>query len=257
MSDHASPTFQAREERRRVGWRTRERYNRRRLEVLKAAARTFNTKGYQLATLDDVAHELGVTKPALYHYARSKDELLFECCHTAFSATRAAFDRSNNHTSGLERLGRFFRCYGEIVCEDFGRCLTSVVPQDFAVETRSRVLAEHAKLRDGVRAMIVGGIDDGSIRCCDDHALTVAMLDAFNGLARWHDSKGPTPLRAAIDQYLSVFLTGITAISCRDSGCLTGRAQGRTGASLRVEQIPRFKPPTRRDEPLFVIRLRG
>jgi len=244
-------------ERRRDRWRTLERYNRRRLEVFSAAARTFNRKGYQLATLDDVAHELGVTKPALYHYAHSKDELLFECCHAAFAATRAAIDRSNNYTSGLERLGCFFRCYGEIVREDFGRCLASVEPQDFAAETRSRVLAEHAQLRGSVRAMIVDGINDGSIRCCDDRALTEAMLDAFNGLARCFDSKGPNPLRGVIEQYLSIFLTGISAISGRDSERLTAQAQERTGASLSVQRERRFEPPTRRDEPLFVIRLRG
>ncbi|MGA2953481.1 MAG: hypothetical protein ABSD80_14730 [Caulobacteraceae bacterium] len=36
------------------------RYEQRRMEVLRAAARTFNRRGFHIATLDDVADELGV-----------------------------------------------------------------------------------------------------------------------------------------------------------------------------------------------------
>jgi len=37
----------------------------------------------------------------------------------------------------------------------------------------------------------------------------MAMFDTFNGLARWYDKRGPTPLTAIVEQHLSVFLNGI------------------------------------------------
>jgi AcrR family transcriptional regulator len=48
--------------------------------ILRAAVALFYRRGFTTTTLDDIAHELGVTKPALYAHFRSKGELLAEIC---------------------------------------------------------------------------------------------------------------------------------------------------------------------------------
>jgi len=53
----------------------RERRARTRSAVLRAAGRVFAERGFHGATLDDVVAEAGVSKGALYHYFRSKQEL--------------------------------------------------------------------------------------------------------------------------------------------------------------------------------------
>lgn len=47
----------------------------RREQILEIAAQLFQ-KGFRATSLDDVAAEMGVTRPALYYYFRSKEELL-------------------------------------------------------------------------------------------------------------------------------------------------------------------------------------
>lgn len=190
--------------------RLNPKFDERRLEVLLAAARTFNAKGFHQATLDDVAEELGVTKPAIYYYARSKDELLFACGGIALDALGKAIDETRDvGLSGLDRLKHFFRTYGEIICEDFGRCLATSEPRDLAPKSRRETIASRRRLNHAVRAMIVDGIKDGSIRKCDDRVVAMALFDAFNGLARWFDRNGPMPLKTIIANYLSTFLSGI------------------------------------------------
>jgi AcrR family transcriptional regulator len=49
----------------------------RRREIAHAAARLFARKGFSETGMDDIAAALKVSKPALYHYVRSKGELLF------------------------------------------------------------------------------------------------------------------------------------------------------------------------------------
>jgi AcrR family transcriptional regulator len=191
---------------------TSEKYKQRQMEVFRAAARTFNKLGFHIATLDDVADELGVTKPALYYYAKSKDELLFACGQMALDALEAALDGSDQaELDGLERLCRFFRLYGKIICEDFGRCLVLTEARDLAPKTRKGNIAGRRSLNIAVREIITRGVADGSIRPCDERAVGIALFDAFNGLARWFDPKGPTPLPVIVEQYLAVFLTGIAA----------------------------------------------
>ena len=187
-------------------------YERRRMEVLQAAARTFNRLGFHIATLDDVASELGVTKPAIYYYAKSKDELLADCGTLALDAFDTALDKTvtPEHT-GLERLATFFRFYTEIICQDFGRCLVLTEPRDLAPESRKINLAGRRDLNLAIRTIVAEGIRDGSIRPCNERAVANALFDAFNGIGRWFNPKGPATLDETIDQYLEIFLSGIAA----------------------------------------------
>jgi AcrR family transcriptional regulator len=194
--------------------RPNERYEQRRLEVLRAAARTFNNRGFHVATLDDVADELGVTKPAIYYYAKSKDELLSACAQMALEVLEAALDNSATpDPSPAERLRRFFAFYAETICQDFGRCLVLTEPRDLAPASRKTNIAARRALNQGVREIIREGIAAGVFRPCDDLALASALFDAFNGLAKWFNPKGATPLPKMVEQYLDVFLHGVTTAS--------------------------------------------
>ncbi|WBQ03722.1 TetR/AcrR family transcriptional regulator [Kribbella sp. CA-293567] len=51
----------------------------RELEILDAAERIFGERGYQGTSMDDVAAEVGVSKPLIYQYYGSKDGLFLAC----------------------------------------------------------------------------------------------------------------------------------------------------------------------------------
>jgi len=48
----------------------------RRAEIVKAARHLFQTKGYDKTTIQDVMDHLGIAKGTIYHYFKSKEELL-------------------------------------------------------------------------------------------------------------------------------------------------------------------------------------
>ena len=48
----------------------------RRSEILEAARHLFQTRGYERTTLQDVMNRLGIAKGTIYHYFKSKEELL-------------------------------------------------------------------------------------------------------------------------------------------------------------------------------------
>jgi AcrR family transcriptional regulator len=184
------------------------RYEQRRLEVLRAAAKTFNIRGFHVATLDHVAAELGITKPAIYYYAKSKDELVSACAQMAMETLEPALAA----TFGLdpaERLRRFFAFYAETICGDFGRCLVLTEPRDLSPASRKPNIAARRALNRSIREIIREGVSEGAFRPCDDLALANAMFDAVNGLAKWFNPKGPTPLRKMVEQYLDIFLHGV------------------------------------------------
>ena len=53
------------------------RYQDKRRKILKNAARIFAKKGYEKSSLEEIAARLKLSKGSLYHYIKSKDELLY------------------------------------------------------------------------------------------------------------------------------------------------------------------------------------
>jgi TetR/AcrR family transcriptional regulator, cholesterol catabolism regulator len=58
----------------------RERYDRRRAEVVLGAARVFARRGYDQTSVPELAEALGLAAGSLYHYFPSKEELLRAIC---------------------------------------------------------------------------------------------------------------------------------------------------------------------------------
>lgn len=58
----------------------RERYERRRREVIASAARLFAERGYQETSMQDLTQATGLAAGGLYHYIESKDQLLVSVC---------------------------------------------------------------------------------------------------------------------------------------------------------------------------------
>lgn len=76
--------------------------------ILSAAGRLFYEKGYNATTLDAVAAEAGLSKPAIYDHFDSKQNILNALYHRTMDATLAAFEDFDEDrftpTEGLREL---------------------------------------------------------------------------------------------------------------------------------------------------------
>ena len=83
-------------------------------QMLDAAVRAFARRGYQHASMDDIAELAGVSKPLVYLYLNSKEELFAACLRreaaSLVAAVRGAVERGappdRQLWSGAERLLR-------------------------------------------------------------------------------------------------------------------------------------------------------
>ena len=48
-------------------------------DILLSAIKIVNLKGYQGATMEEIAAELLMTKGSLYYYFKNKEDLIFQC----------------------------------------------------------------------------------------------------------------------------------------------------------------------------------
>src|SRR3954465_3610203 len=84
----------------------------RRKELLEAAVRVFARKGFHASRVGDIAEEAGVAHGLLYHYFRSKDEVLETIFRDTWTLLAAETERIEHSGVPLrEQLRRFARIY--------------------------------------------------------------------------------------------------------------------------------------------------
>ena len=172
-------------------WRgSRERLRDRELKrdaVIRAAAREFNRKGYHNTSLDDIAAALEVTKPTVYYFVTSKEQLLFECFVAGVEQIRAAFREVRQLAMpARERLNAVLRHYGEAVASEFGWCMVRAEDQDLSPAMSRHIKSLKSEIDQGIRRLIREGIQDGSIESCDPKMTAFAVAGALNWIAHWY-----------------------------------------------------------------------
>ena len=136
------------------------RFESKRLEVIRGAARVFARLGFHGASLNAVADELQITPAALYYYVKSKDELLLEAGNFATERLEPVVEALKVDTTrnGLEKLRHFFRVYADYSCDDFGRCFALSNPDDLPSPYRESDLEGRRVLTEFARSLIREGI---------------------------------------------------------------------------------------------------
>ncbi len=77
-------------------------YDRRREAILEAAAHLYAKRGFQGASVADLAKAGGTSKSLIYHYFPSKDDILYETMATHLDALVEAADAATRTGSAEE-----------------------------------------------------------------------------------------------------------------------------------------------------------
>lgn len=180
--------------------------------VLRAAAQLFLEVGYHRATLADVAARLNITKPALYNYFRSKDEILDECyrlgqelVETAVAAIEA------EGGDGWTKLRKLIRAYALVMTVDFGMCQVRLDDRELSDKARARVRAAKRKDDQIFRRYIAQGVADGSLVACDPKLSAFAIAGALNWIGHWYQPNGALSADAIADAFVLRLAEGIAA----------------------------------------------
>lgn len=194
-----------------VNLRVRDRA-RKRDAVILTAARAFRARGYHNTSLDDIARELNVTKPTVYHYVQNKEQLLFECFRAGLRQIMEAFDEAGAvKMTARERLAIVMTRYAEAITSDFGWCMVQAENQDLSPAMSSKVKALKSQIDQGLRRLIQQGASDGSLRKCDAKMTAFAIAGSFNWIAHWYSNDGKLSAAEIADKFIELFTLGLDA----------------------------------------------
>jgi len=196
--------------------------------VLSAAARLFTEHGFQGTSLDDIARSLGVTKPTLYHYIASKEEILFECVRRGLGALRACIDEATERgLVGRERLRAAMENYAGIVTSDFGLCVIRVGEDPLSEPRRRELRALKGEIDAEFRTLIDDGMAQGWIVAGDASVAAYTVVGALSGVGRWYrPERAAHNLEDAVRHCIEMLMRGVLgapsqqllAVHCAQAG---------------------------------------
>jgi len=171
-------------------------------EILAAAGSLFREKGYHGTSVRDIAESVGLLKGSLYHYIRSKEDLLARLFEGALEETVAELEAiAARDASATDRLRDMVRAYALSVTAN----LDSV--GIYLREWRSLPSPELARVRARRRAMrslfesvIAEGARRRELAPGDAKIAALAILGMVNWIYEWYRPRGRLRPEALADE---------------------------------------------------------
>jgi AcrR family transcriptional regulator len=198
-----------------VGSTPRERRRRKRdEEVLNAAAKVFSERGYADASVQDVADELGILKGSLYHYIRTKEDLLFWLLEEAHRDVEEILEdvARVEGLNPLERIELYVRRQVVYNLENLQRISIYYDDIDRLSDLRRKRILDRRAVHDRfIRRLIseaqAQGLADPTL---DARLLSNCVFATIIWTYRWYKPRGGASREAVVDVCAKYALSGVT-----------------------------------------------
>jgi AcrR family transcriptional regulator len=183
-----------------------EQHEAKRRLILKQAAVLFADRGFHETTIDQIAEALHVSKPTIYYYIDSKEDLLYDIAHTGLADLNEALSRDQSaELPAIDRLAQFFTMYGRLILSEFGVCLALISDRSLNPQSRRRLRSLKKQFEITVRKILDEGRQDGTICVEDPKIFAFAIFGAFNWAPQWFSNKGSSSPDQVIAALVEIF----------------------------------------------------
>jgi TetR/AcrR family transcriptional regulator, cholesterol catabolism regulator len=192
-------------------------YEARRRELIEAAAAVFKEKGYEAATLNDIAERIGADRASLYYYVASKHELFEEAVKGVLESNLEEAERvlaGEGDARGKLQLiiERLISSYEEnyphtylYIQEDMRRVAT------YNSDWSREMIRKTRRFESIVFSLVAAAVEEGKFR--DDVSVDLAVKALFgmlNWTHRWFQPGRHVSGRELADAFTAIFLDGMS-----------------------------------------------
>ncbi len=180
-------------------------------QIVLASAKLFREKGFEAASMRDIARALGIEAASLYSHIKSKDELLEIICFQMADRLLKAIDEVNDiYFNAEEKLRMAISNHVKIVTDDLDA--SSVFLREWR-HLKPEKLKEFIPLRnkyeDGFTHILVNGENENVFEAADKKFAVLTILSAVNWITEWYQpngSKSPGEIAGHLSDFI---LTGL------------------------------------------------
>jgi AcrR family transcriptional regulator len=195
------------------------RYDRRRREVVDAAAEAFARRGYHATSIDDLVDATGLARGGLYHYIGSKQALLIEVFDVLMTPLlERAREIAAGDAPAEERLRLLVRVWMAHV--DSHRAHMTVFTQERRTLERTpeweRVRGDRREFEAILGTILEDGGAAGELVIADVDLAKLAITGMVNSTPQWFDPERRLSAEQVADGFCDLLLSGIRPRSPTD-----------------------------------------
>ncbi len=184
----------------------------RRAQILETAARIFCEKGFDKASMEDVASALGLTKAGLYHHIASKEELLFAIMSYGMDLfEQRVLSRVRTIEDPLERLRATLRGHLLLITRDRPKEVTVILHETNALQGRygERINVRKRRYIRFLQKTFKELARRQGARRFDPGAAAFALLGMINWIYQWYRPGGRLSDEQLADSLTDLMLHGV------------------------------------------------
>jgi len=133
--------------------------------ILDATTRILGSKGFDLMTMDDVAVEVGISKPSLYKHFKSREDLVTEAMIRLLDGAQEFWDELPKEDKPVEKLSALLEWAMRVRLRGGLPFLPSTSPQVRDTLTKSmRYVAKVFKLNTALSNAVQAAKENGELR---------------------------------------------------------------------------------------------
>jgi len=160
--------------------------------IIEEAVKLFYARGFTGTTLDDIAAELGVTKPFIYTHFRSKVELLAALCTPTIELSLAAVENgANAQGTPSQRLYRAVVDFTNVVLSRQANiAIFFREEKNLAPEALAEINALRKKFDRVLSELLAEGVAAGEFHIADVNLAALAIGGMISWAYTWHRPGG-------------------------------------------------------------------
>ncbi len=158
-------------------------------DLLQLVVQVFNERGYEAASMENLARASGLTKSTFYHHISSKEELLGLAVDRALDALTAVFDdelAEAGRVRAVDRLERAIRRTAEVLLAELPY-VTLLLRVRGNTEVERAALARRRAFDDRLAGLVRDAAEAGEIRDDIEPRLVSRLLFGMvNSVTEWY-----------------------------------------------------------------------
>lgn len=183
-------------------------------EICRLAARVFYEKGYDGASMQDIAKAVGLTKAGLYHHVGSKDRLLFEIMNYGMDILdETVLQKVKDIANPREKLRQTIIGHIDLIVRARDLEITVILHENRSlkgalrkkINTRKRAYIDY--LEDLIRKVQE---QEGTKPRLPTPLAAFALLGMINWLYQWYHTEGPVKQNQLAETFVDFFFRGLS-----------------------------------------------
>ena len=181
---------------------------RKRVEILRAAATVFRRRGYHGASTGQIARALKMAKGNLYYYFRNKEEILYVCHDYSLGVILKELRAVEQSPLPPDRqLHRLIVSFVHLFIDVLHGTAWTLEVEALSPPLLRKIIAKRDRIDKGFRRILTNGMRSGVFVERDPKLLSFVIFGAINWIPRWYDPAG----RATSHEIAQVFADCLVA----------------------------------------------